>query len=60
VVGITRLATAQPVTVDVATTVTLLPGTVLHDRLGGPDVTVAATGKITFTIPARGAVYLAP
>jgi glycosidase len=60
VVGITRLATAPTVTVNVATTVTLLPGTVLHDRLGGPDVTVAGSGQITFTIPARGAVYLAP
>lgn len=60
VVGITRRPTAQSVTVDVATTVTLLPGTVLHDLLGGPDVTVATTGKISFTIPARGAVYLAP
>ncbi len=60
VVGITRLATPQTVSVGVATTVTLLPGTVLHDRLGGPDVTVTAGGTISFQIPARGAVYLAP
>jgi len=59
VVSLSRATSPQTLTVDVSTTLGFSSGTVLHDALGGPDVTVASTGKITFTVPARGAVMLA-
>lgn len=59
VVGITRATTDQPMTVD-ASTVGLTQGTVLHDALGGPDVTVGSGGSLTLSVPASGAVILAP
>jgi len=59
-VGITRLTTPATVTVDLATPLGLTAGTTLHDAMGGPDVTIAAGGQTTFTIPASGSVILAP
>ena len=59
VVGITRATADQPMTVDVST-VGLTQGTVLHDALGGPDVTVGGGGSLTLSVPASGAVILAP
>lgn len=38
----------------------LLPGTVLSDALGGPDVVVGAGGTVDVTVPARSAVILVP
>jgi glycosidase len=58
-VGFTRLGTAQPVSFDAASALGFSPGTVLHDAMGGPDVTVGA-GSTSLTIPASGAVILAP
>ena len=58
-VGLTRLTTAAPVTVD-ASALGFTAGTVLHDALGGPSVTVGAGGQTRVTIPASGAVILAP
>lgn len=58
-VGITRLGTAQTVMVDAAGTMGYAAGTKLKDAMGGPDVTVAA-GQTSITIPANGAVILAP
>jgi glycosidase len=59
VVGVTRLATAQAVQVDLATTMGFAAGTKLKDAMGGPDVTVVS-GMTTVNVPASGAVVLAP
>ncbi|MCH9686776.1 MAG: hypothetical protein K0V04_35410 [Deltaproteobacteria bacterium] len=59
VVGISRLPFDQPQEVSVVA-LGLLPGTVLHDALGGPDVVVSGGGSITVTVPARSAVILSP
>lgn len=58
-VGITRLGTAQTVMVDAAGLMGFSAGTKLKDAMGGPDVTVSA-GQTSITIPAYGAVILAP
>jgi glycosidase len=59
IVGITRLGSPASVTFDVGA-LGLNAGTKLHDAMGGPDVTVAAGNKVSVTIPASGAVILAP
>ena len=59
VVALTRAATPQTVTTAVAVPLGLVNGTVLHDHMGGPDVTVAG-GSVTITVPSKGAVVLAP
>jgi neopullulanase len=59
IVALTRAATPQNVSVEVATSLGFASGTVLHDRMGGPDVTVAG-GNLALPIPARGAIILAP
>lgn len=59
VVGITRLGTAQTVNVNLGLTMGFTAGMKLHDAMGGPDVTVAS-GMTAITIPASGAVILAP
>lgn len=58
-VGITRMSTPQTVMID-ASKVGFVQGTVLKDAMGGPNVTVGAGGQTSVTIPARGAVILAP
>jgi glycosidase len=58
IVALTRSLSAEPVTVNV-TSLGLASGTVLHDELGGPDVTVAGE-SVSFTVPASGAVILSP
>lgn len=60
IVGLTRAPSAQTVTFDTSGPLGLGPLTVLHDALGGPVVTVDPTGKATITLPAGGAVVLAP
>src|SRR5262249_52678087 len=60
IVGLTRLPTAQVITVDAAGQLGLMPGTTLHDAMGGPDVVVPAGGQLSLTIPGGGAVILAP
>jgi len=58
IVALTRAGSAQSVTVpDVTTKVGIASGTVLHDHLGGPNVTVS-NGSISLSIPAKGAVVL--
>jgi glycosidase len=59
VVGLTRSTVNEPVTVDLSG-LGVSGGTVLHDELGGPNVTVTGGGTATFTVPAGGAVILAP
>ena len=59
VVGLTRLPAGDTVNVSVAS-LGINSGTVLADRMGGPDVTVSGGGTATFTIPGSGAVVLAP
>jgi len=59
IVGLTRASTPQAVSVDASSALGFAAGTVLHDALGGPDVTVSA-GKASFTVPAGGAVILSP
>ena len=59
VVALTRLATPQTVTVNAAALGFAAQST-LHDAMGGPDVTVAAGGSLSITIPAHGAVILSP
>lgn len=60
VVALTRVSTPQVVSVNLTTTLGLSAGTVLHDGLGGANVTVGAGGSTSITIPASGAVYLSP
>ncbi len=59
VVALTRASSAAALLVDVQGPLGFTPGTVLHDALGGPDVTVDSAGKIAITVPARSAVMLA-
>lgn len=60
VVGLTRAATPQSVTTEVTTKLGFTSGTVLHDHMGGADATVTAAGNINVTVPAHGAIVLAP
>jgi glycosidase len=59
IVGLTRGNAAQAISVDAAS-LGLAPGQVLHDKLGGSDVTVGPGGKVVVTIPARSVSILAP
>jgi len=59
IVGITNATTPQTKTFD-ASPLGFAQGTVLHDAMGGPDVTVGAPGQTTITVPASAAVILAP
>ena len=59
VVALTRVDSPRQVVASVVQ-LGLDPGTVLHDALGGPDVTVDSGGNVTIDIPASGAVILAP
>lgn len=58
-VGLSRATSATTFTASLPPTLGIAGGTTLHDQLGGPDVTVSG-GALTVTIPARGAVILAP
>jgi glycosidase len=58
-VAMTRLANATSFSAALPVTLPLAEGTVLHDRLGGPDVTVTS-GAVTVNLGARGAAILAP
>ena len=59
IVGLTRAGVdvALEVFVD---DIGLSPGTSLIDHMGGPASSVSLTGKVALTIPAGGAVILAP
>lgn len=59
IVGLTRSGSSELVTVDLSSVGVSGPA-VLHDALGGADVTVQAGGSATFNIPAGGAVILVP
>jgi glycosidase len=59
VVVINREWNTRIVSVPVAPGVPLANGTVLHDRLGGPDVTVAGNA-LALTIPPHSSLVLAP
>ncbi|MEO6418355.1 MAG: alpha-amylase family glycosyl hydrolase, partial [Polyangiaceae bacterium] len=58
-VAINRLATPQTYLATLPLTIPLSNGTVLHDRLGGPDVTVSS-GAVSLTLGARSSAILAP
>lgn len=58
-VAMTLATTSSTFTAQLPPSLPLSNGTVLHDRLGGPDVTVTG-GAVTVTVPARGAAILAP
>ena len=60
IVGLTRAGSAQSIIVSAGSQLGLPTPTVLHDAMGGPDVTVNVTGDVELTIPAQGAVVLAP
>ena len=56
-VAISKLTTSTTVTAPLPQTLGLADGTVLHDALGGPDVTVTG-GSITVTVGAQSAAIL--
>ena len=58
-VAMTRLAGGATFTAVLPVTLPLAEGTVLRDRLGGPNVRVTG-GTVTITLGARGAAILAP
>ena len=58
-VAISRLATSTSVTTTLPAALNLANNTVLHDHLGGPDVTIT-NGSITVTLNAQSAAILAP
>lgn len=60
IVALTRSNTPINVNVEVTTSLGMTVGTVLTDRMGGPDVTVGANGTASLTIPGDSAVILAP
>jgi glycosidase len=59
VVAINRDWTAHPQSVPIPSGIPIADGTVLHDRLGGPDVT-AASGQLSLTLPPHSSAVLAP
>jgi glycosidase len=59
IVALTRAGAPQQRSVDV-NALGLKSQTTLADALGGPDVAVSVSGKINVTIPAKGALVLAP
>ncbi|MGK3959249.1 alpha-amylase family glycosyl hydrolase [Sorangium sp. So ce1667] len=60
VVALTRAATAQDISVEVAQSLGLPAGTELTDALGGEAAAVSAAGTLSMTIPPGGALILAP
>ena len=58
-VAMSRLTTGTTITTPIPAALGIANNTVLHDRLGGPDVTVA-NGAITVTLGAQSAAILAP
>lgn len=59
-VGLTRLGSAQPVSVEVQANLGWLPGTSLSDSMGGAGAVVGNGGTLSFDVPASGAVVLHP
>ncbi len=59
IVSLTRSYSSEQVTVNL-TGLGLTSGTILHDELGGPNVTVGGNSTATFSVPPGGAVILAP
>jgi glycosidase len=60
IVGVSRATTPQVVSASVSAPLGIGALTTLHDELGGPDVTIGLNGSISVTLPAQGAVVLAP
>ncbi|MBK7824335.1 alpha-amylase family glycosyl hydrolase [Nannocystis sp.] len=60
VVAIHRGPAAKMVDVEVSASLGLAAQKQLKDRLGGPAVQVSGLGKAAFSVPAHGAVILAP
>ena len=58
-VAMSRLTSGTTITTPIPAALGIADHTVLHDRLGGPDVTVA-NGSITVTLGAQSAAILAP
>ena len=60
VVALTRLDAGASASIEVQKSLGFAAGTILHDRLGGPDVTVAGDGTIALSVSGKSAVVLAP
>ena len=60
IVAVNRAKAAKMVDVEVTGALGLAAQKPLQDRLGGPAVTVSGLGKAAFSVPASGAVVLAP
>jgi neopullulanase len=58
-VAMTRNTTATQITASLPAALGIANGTVLHDHLGGADVTVA-NGQISVSLNSQGAAILAP
>ncbi|MBI2394134.1 MAG: glycosyl hydrolase [Deltaproteobacteria bacterium] len=58
IVAVSRAGAPTTLDVDVAGPLGFAAGTVLKDALGGPNVTVASTGKAPIVVPAKGATVL--
>ncbi len=58
-VALSRGLANESVTASLPATLGIADGTPLHDQLGGSSVTPSG-GSVTLTVPARGAVILAP
>ncbi len=57
--ALSRLDTPTSVTTALPASLAIADGVVLHDQMGGPDVTVSG-GIITVALPAQGVAILAP
>ena len=57
--ALSRLTTPTTVTTALPPSLGIADGTILHDHMGGPDVTVSG-GAITLTLGAQSAAILAP
>ena len=60
IVGINRSNAAIGLVARAQEKLGLAAGTVLKDALGGPGATVSSAGQVSVTVPAHGAVVLAP
>ncbi len=59
-VALSRNVGGETITPQVTATLGWPAGTVLKDAMGGPNVTVSASGTVTLNVPQNGAMVLAP
>ena len=60
IVAVNRAKVAKMVEVEVSASLGIAAQKQLQDRLGGPAATVGGLGKVSFAVPASGAVILTP